>query len=137
MNDVDLSGDWSGIFNYPTDLPATAFLAHLVDESGEISGTVDEPNAWEDGPDVLDAVLDGVREGWNVRFVKYYDDSDGAYDAVNYEGQIADSGNEISGTWDIPGEWSGTFIMTRQTGVGTLIENEATESVNSSQTVIP
>lgn len=126
---ADLSGDWSGIFNYPTDLPATAFLAHLVDSSGAICGTVDEPNIWVAGRAAIGAVVDGRREGSGVRFVKYYEDPDGGYDVVHYDGQIDEAGDEISGRWDIPGEWSGTFIMTRRPRPGVTVEQEVAETV--------
>jgi len=125
---TDLSGDWSGIFNYPADRPATAFAARLVDSAGAISGTVEEPNTTMPGLPAIGAVLDGTRDGSSVRFVKYYDPGSG-YDVVHYDGRIDETGDEISGRWDIPGEWSGTFIMTRRPRPGVTVENEVSETV--------
>lgn len=116
----DLSGDWAGIFSYPDTLPATAFAARLADAAGVISGVIEEPDIFAAATPAIGAMVDGRREGASVRFVKFYDDAaagpDSGYDIVHYEGVIADGGDEITGRWDIPGAWSGTFIMTRLPG---------------------
>lgn len=125
---MDLSGDWCGIYNYPQDLPAINFLARLVDSAGAISGAVEEPDMWASGHPAIGAVLDGVRDGATIRFVKYYEHAGGGtYDVVHYEGQIDPAGDEITGRWHIPENWSGTFIMTRRPRRGVTVENEVSE----------
>jgi hypothetical protein len=107
----DLSGRWTGIFNYPRDLPPTGFAATVLDAGGRLSGEVAEPRY--DGRGTLQALIDGRRDGSRVRFAKSYDGADGDYDTVRYDGTVDAEGREIAGRWDIPGAWSGTFIMVR------------------------
>jgi hypothetical protein len=70
-------------------------------------------------------VLDGRRNGDAVRFTKYYDDPDGLYDAVLYAGTVDGTGNEINGHWDIPGVWSGPFLMVREAASEVATTREA------------
>jgi hypothetical protein len=64
----------------------------------------------------LCATLSGRSDTSTVTFLKTYDVQVAGYDAVIYEGVIADDGREIVGTWSIPGNWSGAFIMIRSRG---------------------
>jgi hypothetical protein len=110
----DLTGDWTGIFNYPYRLPPTQFEAALRDHGGLISGVTTEPDLMPGGDgSTLQALIEGTREGSLVRFTKTYDDLQLAPDVVHYEGQVDPAGDEIAGHWTIPGEWSGTFLMIR------------------------
>ncbi|WP_448501311.1 hypothetical protein [Sphingomonas sp.] len=109
-----LTGEWTGIFSYPHSLPSTAFEAVLTDRDGVLAGTVSEPDLY--GPGNVIAAIEGTRDGNAVRFGKYYPAGaeDDGYDMVAYSGLLSQDGNEISGHWDIPGEWSGGFIMIRR-----------------------
>ena len=86
----DLSGDWRGIFNYPAAQPPTEFTATLHDAGGALSGRTVEPSL---RGATITARIDGRRTGASVAFVKLYDDEDGAYDTVAYQGDVdADGG---------------------------------------------
>ena len=54
------------------------------------------------------AVIEGRRVSW----IKIYDDLGSA--TLHYEGTVHADGEEIEGTWHIPGDWSGTFMMVRR-----------------------
>lgn len=108
-----LTGAWRGIFNYPEALPATGFRATLREDAGALTGEIEEPDIHTADHSAIGATVAGQREGDHIRFVKYYDRPDEGYDTVSYEGAVAADGDEITGRWDIPGVWSGTFIMTR------------------------
>lgn len=110
----DLTGRWSGIFNYPHTAPPTAFEADIQDAGGAITGTIHEPNLYSNPPGALiAAMIDGRRQGAVLTFSKFYDSSEGYCDMVVYAGAISADGLEISGQWDIPGTWSGNFLMIR------------------------
>ncbi len=130
MSADDLSGQWTGIFNYPRGLPSTGFTATLRDEAGLLSGETVEPRY--DGAATLHAIIDGRRDGETVRFAKSYDGADGEYDIVRYDGTVDDAGLEIAGRWDIPGIWSGTFIMIREANLGDAVEQQVSETIASS-----
>lgn len=113
MSDAhDLSGAWAGIFSYPDLLPPTRFEAMLRDHDGAITGETAEPDHECPGQ-MLYAVLEGKRQGHLVRFTKTYDDLRHAADVVHYQGAIQADGDEIEGRWEIPGIWSGSFLMIR------------------------
>jgi hypothetical protein len=122
MSADDLSGAWTGIFNYPRDMPATGFAATLHDSASILTGQVIEPR--HDGAATLQAIIDGRRDGDRVRFAKSYDGQDGDYDIVRYDGSVDEAGLEITGRWDIPGIWSGTFIMVRDAGTSEEAQDE-------------
>jgi hypothetical protein len=94
---TDLSGRWCGIFDYPSELPATAFTADLRDAAGVLTGMVEEPDILRSGHIAIRALISGRRDGAPVRFVKYYEVSDSGYDSVDYAGTVAADGDEISG----------------------------------------
>ena len=122
MSVDDLSGEWRGIFNYPREAPPTEFVAILHEAGGALSGQTVEPSLW--GGEVT-ARLDGRRSGKAVTLAKLYEESDGEYDSVAYQGSIDAEGLEITGTWSIPGIWSGTFIMVRERSIEQSAEQEA------------
>jgi hypothetical protein len=128
--DFDLSGRWAGMFNYPELLPPNGFEAVLTDVGGAIGGTISERS---DGPcgtgESLISILEGRRRGSSVTFTKMYEDSELRPDAVFYSGTIEPDGNEISGRWEIPGAWAGTFLMVREAGVAEAAETEVAEEV--------
>jgi hypothetical protein len=127
----DLSGGWDGIYNYPRGRPPTAFAATLRDVAGMIVGETSEPATLPgERGSVLHALLEGSREGGTVRFVKTYDERGYARrNAVLYTGTVNGEGTEISGRWEIPGNWSGTFIMVRRSGKEEAVETKIAETV--------
>lgn len=120
---ADLGGDWDGIFNYPRALPPTAFTATLRDHGGVLTGETSEPG--REG--TLFALIEGRREGSGVTFVKVYDDHHAK--PIHYAGTLNADATEITGTWHIPGDWSGTFMMMRRGGEVEEVELRATEEV--------
>jgi hypothetical protein len=122
----DLSGRWTGIFNYPAHLPPNSFEAELREVGGSLAGTVWEQDDDPEGTGgTLHAVIEGRRQGSSVAFAKMYDDLGRMPDPVLYSGILQPDGNEISGSWEIPGYWSGTFIMIRAAGIAETAEAEA------------
>jgi len=128
--DYDLSGDWSGFFNYPIPRPPVSFEAILLEAEGRLTGSTTERG---DLPHTMSrtlrAVIDGHREGMRVEFLKMYEDADGDYDAVRYTGHVEAGGDEISGEWQIPGVWSGTFLMIRGPRAKASVERSVTEKI--------
>jgi hypothetical protein len=126
----DLSGGWDGIYNYPRAMRPNAFTATLRDSAGLLAGETSEPSQErEDRGVILHALIAGSREGSTVRFVKTYDAPSRAHYAVFYSGTVNGEGTEINGRWDIPGVWSGTFIMVRQVGDEAAAEAKIAETV--------
>lgn len=112
---TSLSGAWSGAFRYPDDtLPETVFNAQIEESSGAFVGAVQEPNLVTDfAGAVITAEIEGVRSGATVTFTKFYQASAQVEHAIRYEGSVDEGLTRIEGVWIIPGEWSGTFFMTR------------------------
>ena len=111
--DLDLTGHWSGIYNYPRTLPSTPFEAVIRDSGGFITGETEEPGAHGG---TLHATIEGRRRSSEVRFRKAYDELPQAAHPVEYEGIVAEGGDEIHGRWQIGDHWSGTFLMVRDGG---------------------
>jgi hypothetical protein len=127
--DHDLSGHWTGIFNFPSLLPPGPFEAVIRDIAGAISGVTTEPGCMFDPPGtILDAVLDGSRDGALVAFRKIYSD-ELRPDVVHYQGHIQPGGDEIQGEWAIAGDWSGTFLMVRGSKAAAAAERRVGETV--------
>ena len=126
MSADDLSGAWRGIFNYPAGAPPTEFLATLSDAGGPLTGHTVEPGLR--GGEVT-ARIDGRRSGDAVSFVKLYEQDDDQYDDVTYAGTVGAEGDEITGRWSIPGDWSGTFIMVRERGVAADADASVADAV--------
>ncbi len=128
---VDLSGEWTGVYNYPFALPPVAFEAVLLDGNGRISGTTSEMGGTPFSPKRrLDAVIDGSRNGRSVQFIKMYDQADGEYDVVQYEGTIDPDGDEIGGRWVVSG-MTGTFLMVRQSKAKEMAKLAIEEKIDS------
>jgi hypothetical protein len=108
----DLTGEWSGIYNYPALYPPNNFEASIRDSGGIITGVIRQPGEFFEQAGIRQhAVIEGSRERNLVRWVKVYDDLGRA--TPHYQGTVHPDGNEIDGTWHIPGDWSGTFLMVR------------------------
>jgi hypothetical protein len=132
---LDLSGRWSGVYFYPNDpiwnpddvMPATTFNAELVDSEGRVSGTVVEPdNLYCNGSRTIPSVVDGSHDGRTLRFAKFSEAEEGYESPIHYEGAISADGLTVDGSWSIPGDWSGTFRMQRQSGADRLLHVERT-----------
>lgn len=124
----DLSGRWSGIYNYPSLFPPNSFEADIRDEGGVITGVITQPREYFEGPGPSQqAVIEGRREGTKLSFVKYYDDLNRP--TPHYHGTVQPGGDEIEGEWTIPGDWSGTFLMIRGARAGEAVERRVSEEV--------
>ena len=124
----DLSGQWSGIYNYPSLYPPNAFEATIRDTGGLITGVISQPGEFfEPAGTVQHAVVEGSREGSTLVFIKIYDDL--ARPTPHYRGTVQPGGDEIEGEWTIPGNWSGTFLMIRGAKAGAAIERRVSEKV--------
>lgn len=109
----DLTGEWTGIYNYPRLLPPNTFEASIRDSGGALTGEIRQPGEFFEAAGLVQhAVIEGSRTGNQVRWVKFYDDLN--RDPPSYEGTIQPDGNEIEGTWHHVGNWSGTFLMIRR-----------------------
>lgn len=129
-NALDLSGEWTGIYNYPVALPPVAFEAVLQDLDGRISGTISEVTETLSRPaQRLDSVIDGRRDGLSVQFIKMYEQADHEFDVVHYSGSVDPEGAEIAGTWALAG-MSGTFLMVRRPGATEAVEQEAEATID-------
>jgi len=128
--DFDLSGQWSGLYNYPIPAPPTSFEAVIRDTGGLITGETSEAG---DTPDcagqLLHALIEGRREGARVHFVKVYDHLGRAANPITYDGQVLSGGDEIEGRWTIPGIWSGTFMMVRARKEETAAQRKVSEEI--------
>ena len=108
----DLTGEWSGIYNYPAHYPPNNFEASIRDSGGIITGVIRQPGEFfEPAGTIQHAVIEGSRSGSLVRWVKVYDDL--SRPTPHYSGTIQPGGDEIGGEWHIPGNWGGTFMMVR------------------------
>jgi len=124
----DLSGQWTGIFNYPAFYPPNSFEATIRDFGGAISGVITQPREFFEPPGGLQhAVIEGTREGNTLRFIKIYDDL--ARATPHYHGVVQPGGDEIEGQWTIPGDWSGTFLMIRGARVSETVGRRVSEKV--------
>ena len=111
-DEYDLTGEWSGIYNYPALYPPNTFEASIRDSGGVITGVIRQPGEVMETPGIHQhSVIEGSRDGSLVRWVKIYDDLNRA--TPHYSGRIQSGGDEIEGEWHIPGNWSGTFLMMR------------------------
>jgi len=127
----DLTGRWTGIFNYPSSDPPNSFEAELRDLGGLLTGLTTERDDDPQGSgETLHAVIEGRREGNVVRFDKRYDDFDLMPDLVHYDGFIHPGGDEIEGQWEIEGFWSGTFLMVRRCAGGEEVEEDVAETID-------
>jgi hypothetical protein len=122
----NLTGVWHGLYTYPHGLEPGAFVATVMDIASGLTGTIHE-TSHGDGrpPQPLNASIAGFREGGTVVFVKRYDGSGGWSHAVNYHGALSADRSEIEGVWDIPGVWSGRFLMVRSRGAPDAVRRKA------------
>lgn len=110
---TDLSGRWDGNYGYPGSLEPVPFTIELRDTGGKLVGETSEPAPRTMQAGEVSAIISGVRNGNAVHFTKIYDSLDHFLQPVGYRGTLDEDECEISGTWSIPGDWSGPFVMTR------------------------
>jgi len=109
-----LTGVWNGLYMYPLALAPGAFTATLLDFGAVLSGTIHEPDVHGvTDAGLLYAEVSGRRAGARVEFAKTYDGAGDWTHTVHYRGDLSSDGQEIEGTWTIPGDWSGRFLMIR------------------------
>jgi hypothetical protein len=124
----DLSGRWSGIYNYPSLFPPNTFEADIRDEGGVITGLITQPREFFEGAGApQQAVIEGRHDGGVLSFVKLYDDLNRP--TPHYRGVVQAGGDEIEGEWTIPGDWSGTFLMIRAAKNEEAVERRVSEQV--------
>lgn len=109
----DLSGHWSGEFDYPAGQgPTTPFVAIIEDRGGHLTGTISEHDLFSGA--IIEAVLAGSRGGASVDFTKTYGPGASAlYDQpVDYVGRVNADGTVIDGMWSLL-DLDGRFSMRR------------------------
>ncbi len=128
-NEQSLTGVWHGLYTYPHGCGSVSFVATLIETETWLTGSTHEPRVGGDQPGgMLYATLLGSRNGSAVTFVKTYDAAAGAnYGTVTYEGTLSGDGTEIEGRWNIPGVWSGKFLMIRSQGTAATLGHKAFE----------
>lgn len=128
--EYDLTGEWSGIYNYPRLYPPNNFEASIRDAGGIITGVIRQPGEVMEPPSIVQhSVIEGCRNGSEVRWVKIYDDLTRA--TPHYRGTIQPGGDEIEGDWHIPGNWGGTFMMVRARRTKAKEERKVSENVDA------
>ena len=99
-DELDLTGEWSGIYNYPYHYPPNSFEASIRDAGGLITGVIRQPpEAFEPRGAYQHAVIEGNRDGDRVRWIKIYDDLTRA--PPHYVGTVQPGGDEIAGEWQL------------------------------------
>ncbi len=132
MAHATLSGSWSGAYRYPGDaVPETVFNVQIEEVGGGFTGAMQEPSLLRPNLEpVASAEIEGVRSGGEVSFAKFYDGSGGMAHVVHYQGTADAALTRIDGRWNIPGDWSGTFFMTRDdAGAEAQAEERAKETI--------
>jgi|RhiMethySRZTD1v2_1073278.scaffolds.fasta_scaffold186385_3 hypothetical protein len=125
---LNLTGVWHGLYSYPVAMPSVPFVATLSDQGGWFDGTTEEIGGVGDTVGrTLTASLQGRRSGRSITMLKIYHGPSAYYDSVHYAGDLNEDGTEISGTWRVAANWSGTFLMIRQRAVATALSREAAE----------
>jgi hypothetical protein len=111
-------------------MPPNSFIARLIDHSGALTGETlelcDDP---EEPQGEIVAIFTGQHREGEVTLEKRYDDLRRADYVVHYVGRVGDEGHEISGSWSIPGVWSGSFVMIRERDMSQPVEARVSESV--------
>jgi hypothetical protein len=114
---TSLTGVWHGLYSYQAYMEPVYFVATLISFGQVFSGTTHEAAEGRSGAPLKSfAAVEGSLADSFVSFVKTYDGSAGRQHAVDYEGSLSGDGLEIEGTWTIPGDWSGRFLMIRNSG---------------------
>ena len=125
MNDPqDVTGVWYGrYFASSAEVEENSFIAHLDEMTGDVSGTITEPDT-TGMEEVRRAFVDGDRMGSRLRFMKQYDPAGPLAHSVAYAGTISDDGTEVTGEWRFSG-YHGSFVMNRETFCAEELDEEA------------
>jgi hypothetical protein len=127
---ASLTGQWQGLYSYPHYFEPVYFVATLVSLGAQFSGTTHEAAEGRAGAPLKSfALIDGALAGHAVSFSKTYDGSANRDHTISYEGTLSADGQEIEGTWVIPGDWSGRFLMIRNAGATEKVVREVYEKV--------
>lgn len=113
--DASLTGLWHGLYHYPALLAPVFFTATVISHGAAFSGSTTEvaTGVRDRQARRVSAALSGrVGEG-SVSFTKTYDGTGGWRHAVAYDGRLSTDRTEIEGTWRLPGDWRGRFLMVR------------------------
>ena len=125
---LNLTGVWHCLYSYPVAMPSVSYVATLSDQGGWFDGTTEEIGGVGDTVGrTLTASLQGRRSGRSTTMLKIYHGPSAYYDSVHYAGDLNEDGTEISGTWRVAANWSGTFLMVRSHTVETAATKEAVE----------
>lgn len=118
--DASLTGLWHGLYHYPALLAPVFFTATVISHGAGFSGsTTERATGFRDGrARVVSASLAGQVGGATVTFTKTYDGTGGWRHAVSYEGRLSGDRTEVEGTWRVPGDWRGRFLMVRAGRMG-------------------
>jgi len=125
---TNLSGFWMGSFSYPDCFEPVPFSAEIRDLDGQLAGVTEEPHEWASGEEAH-GTLSGHRSGPHVQFTKIYIHQEDYPDPVHYHGTLDEDECELAGEWDIPGVWSGSFLMTRPKPEKAKAEAEQTAAI--------
>ena len=129
-----LSGLWNGQFTYPPFTSSRGrepefFTATLLETPDFLGGSIQEvARSGRAKGMTLYATVHGERHGAAVTFRKTYESATRAH-TVLYEGTVNGDGTEIEGTWRIPGNWSGRFLMLRDAGQAEAALRRAAEKL--------
>jgi hypothetical protein len=123
-----LTGVWQGLYSYPRFYDPVYFVATLIAFGETFSGNTHEAAEGRLGAPLQSfAHIDGSIAGQDISFRKTYDGTAGRDHVILYEGTLASDGMEIEGTWSIPEQWSGRFLMIRNAGADEKIVRKVYE----------
>ena len=125
---IDLTGQWAGSYTYPGCLDPVPFTAEIREIDGQLSGVTSEPHEWDVGEEA-NGTIAGKRSGTHLQFTKLYVLQEDYPDPVFYFGSLDEDGCEVAGDWDIPGVWSGSFVMMRPRQPKVELASEQTATV--------
>ena len=117
-----LSGRWIGVYRYPegdanpvAEFVDTPLSITLEDNDGAVGGSSEEPDAPPPvgGAGMIVCRIEGEHRLGRIRFTKTPLNHP-TLRPVLYEGEISRDGRRISGHWNLPDTWSGTFDLVRQ-----------------------
>ena len=124
-----LSGLWNGQFTYPVKREPEFFTATLLEAADFLGGSIQEvARSGRSKGQTLYATVQGTRLGAQVSFRKSYESTTRTH-SVFYAGVVNADGTEIEGSWSIPGNWSGRFLMLRDTGQSAAVIRRVAEKL--------
>lgn len=128
---TNLTGVWQGLYSYPAAVAPVPFTATVLESGAWVSGAVHEIAYDEYGVAEVFSTLLGKRSGASLTFTKTYDGANGWEHDVFYAGVLSADGSEVEGTWTLPGEFSGKFLMIRSQGARAANLRQVFETVRA------